>query len=70
MRVLLVALLLAGCTTTITIKPNGEVSVKGPRQATIITDNVAVSTSKMLMDDTTITALGVAGLKAVTEVPK
>ena len=55
--IILFTILLSGCKTTITIKPDGEILVEGPRTATIITDKVAISTGKMLMDDATIVAL-------------
>lgn len=57
MKTLIIVLLLTACSTTIEIRPDGTVIVEGPRQATVITDKVAISTSKMLMDDQTILAL-------------
>ena len=72
MKILLIVLaviVLTSCSTTITIKPNGEVIVDGPRKATIVTPKVAVSTGQMLMSDETITALGTRGIQAITETP-
>jgi hypothetical protein len=70
MRILFILLFLTACSTTITIKPNGEIIVEGPRKATIITKDVAISTSEMLMNNPTITALGTLGIQSVTEIPQ
>ena len=69
MKLGLILLLILSACTTITIKPDGEVIVKGPRRATVVTQTVAVTTGQMLINDTTVTALGLSGLQLVPEVP-